>query len=150
MDAAEQIREARSRSGLSQSRLAQLAGVPQPNISAYESGARVPRPETLQTILRAARRRPSIVLFENRQAVLDLAKRMHVRNVRVFGSSVHGADTPDSDVDLLVTPEDDATIFDLAGLETELRQLLGTRVDVVTDHGDSEIMNRIRGEAVPL
>jgi uncharacterized protein len=94
--------------------------------------------------------RPSVVLAEHRQAVLDLAARMHVANVRVFGSCVRGTDTPDSDVDLLVTPDDDATVFDLAGLEVELTQLLGTRVDVVTDYGDSEAMEMIRSEAVPL
>ena len=148
------IRHARERAGLSQSRLADLSGIPQPNISAYESRVRIPRPETVEKLLRAARRRPSEVLFENRQAVLELAARRHLGNVRVFGSSVHGADTPDSDVDLLVQPDRSASLFDLAGFADELKELLGNDVDVVSDV-DSDgrqnpVLDRIRAEALPL
>jgi uncharacterized protein len=98
----------------------------------------------------AARKRPSVVLFHHRQVVLSLATRLHMKDVRVFGSCVHGTDTPDSDVDLLVTLDEEATVFDLAGFQSEVQELLGIRVDVITDYGDSDAMRRIRAEAVPL
>lgn len=146
----QRIATARKTAGLSQSALARLSKVPQPNISAYEAGTRVPRPETLESILQATRRRPSVILFENRDAVHELAARRHISNVRVFGSSLRGEDTPESDVDLLVTAGLDATIFDVAGFEGDLRRLLEIDVDVVTDGGDNGILTRIKAEAVPL
>ena len=50
----------------------------------------------------------------------------------MFGSVLQGCDTEDSDLDLLVDPEPGATLFDLGGLQEELEQLMGLRVDVLT------------------
>jgi predicted nucleotidyltransferase len=49
-----------------------------------------------------------------------------------MGSVLHGNDTDASDLDLLVDPMPGATLFDLGGLQDELEELLGVRVDVVT------------------
>jgi hypothetical protein len=49
-----------------------------------------------------------------------------------MGSVLHGNDTDASDLDLLVDPMPGATLFDLGGLQDELEQLLGVKVDVVT------------------
>lgn len=54
MDAAVLLRAARRRSGLSQRALAERAGTSHAALSAYESGTKVPRVDTLQRILRAA------------------------------------------------------------------------------------------------
>ncbi|WP_427007576.1 helix-turn-helix domain-containing protein [Pseudarthrobacter sp. H2] len=80
----------RVQSGLSQKRLAELAHVSQPNLSAYESGKRVPRPETRERIMAALRRRPSEILAERRSETLEAARRHKAGNVRVFGSAVRG------------------------------------------------------------
>lgn len=45
---------------------------------------------------------------------------------------LHGADTEDSDLDLLVDPQPGTTLFDLGGLKFELERLMGVRVDVRT------------------
>ena len=53
----------------------------------------------------------------------------------LFGSTLRGTAGPDSDVDMLVEFEDDATptLLDLADIELELSALLGgRRVDVRT------------------
>ena len=62
----DRILVARARAGLSQSQLAVRAGVPQPNLSAYETGRVQPRPETLARILAATAERPSAVLLRVR------------------------------------------------------------------------------------
>ena len=54
MDAAAVLRAARHRSGLSQRALAARAGTSHATLSAYESGAKVPRVDTLLRVLRAA------------------------------------------------------------------------------------------------
>lgn len=69
---------------------------------------------------------------QHRQEVIDLAIRYRVSNVRVFGSTLEGATAGSSDIDLLVDPLPDATLFDLGGLQAELQDLLGAPVDLLT------------------
>lgn len=52
--AAEAIRTARRRAGLTLRGLARLAGTSHPTLSAYESGRKIPTVHTLERILRAA------------------------------------------------------------------------------------------------
>ncbi|MDF1656176.1 MAG: helix-turn-helix transcriptional regulator [Verrucomicrobiales bacterium] len=47
------LKQARSESGLSQVSLAEASGVPQPNISDYESGRRSPTVRTMMAIIDA-------------------------------------------------------------------------------------------------
>lgn len=149
--AGELIRAAREDVRLSQSALASAAGMQQPTISAYESGRKQPRPETLSRILLAARTRPSIPLALYADDVLQQAARFHLVNVRVFGSAVRGQDTEDSDIDLLVTLTPEASLFDLGGFAHEVEEITGFEVDVLTDDlGDDEHFAHVLDEAVPL
>lgn len=75
---------------------------------------------------------PSQALALHRDAIRNLVQRFRVSNPRVFGSVLHGTDTEDSDLDLLVDPQPGATLFDLGGLQWELKELMGVRVDVRT------------------
>jgi uncharacterized protein len=68
----------------------------------------------------------------HREAVLAMAKRFRTTNVRLFGSALHGKDHKGSDIDLLVDPLPQTTLFDLGGLQVELEKLLGRMVDVLT------------------
>ncbi|MGV0961076.1 MAG: nucleotidyltransferase family protein [Limnohabitans sp.] len=52
-------------------------------------------------------------------------------NARVFGSVVHGSDTEDSDLDILVDTTANTTLFDLGAIRYKLRNLLGVPVDVL-------------------
>jgi predicted nucleotidyltransferase len=76
--------------------------------------------------------RPSQAFNQHREAIRDLVQRFRVSNPRVFGSVLHGTDTEDSDLDLLVDPQPGTTLFDLGGLQWELKELMGVRVDVRT------------------
>lgn len=149
--AGELIRAARDDLGLSQSDLAAAARMKQPTISAYESGRKQPRPETLDRILRAARVRPSIPLALYADDVLEQAARFHLSNVRVFGSAIRGQDTEDSDIDLLVALTPDASLFDLGGFAHEVERITGFAVDVLTDDLDDDPhFAHVLDEAVPL
>lgn len=53
MDAARILRQARRRAGLTQRQLSELVGVPQSQIAKIESGAIVPRVDTLDRLLEA-------------------------------------------------------------------------------------------------
>lgn len=61
MDAADAIRRARIRAGLTQHALAARAGTSQATISAYEAGRKTPSLETLERLLAATGARLSVV-----------------------------------------------------------------------------------------
>ena len=73
------------------------------------------------------------------------------RNPRIFGSVLSGRDTEQSDLDVLVDPVPGTTLFDLGGLQFELQELLGVRVDLLTP-GDlpPRSRERVLREAVPI
>ncbi|MGB8377169.1 MAG: nucleotidyltransferase family protein, partial [Rhodanobacteraceae bacterium] len=77
--------------------------------------------------------------------------RFNVGNPRVFGSVLHGTDADGSDLDLLVDPMPETTLFDLGGLQMELEALLGVPVDVKTP-GDLPVRFRdvVLKQAQPL
>ena len=76
--------------------------------------------------------RPSIALQENRAAIRSVVERNRARNARVFGSVLHGDDQEGSDLDILIDPTPDTTMFDIGAIRHELLQLLGVPVDVLT------------------
>ncbi len=150
MSAAEQIARARHAAGLTQQELAARSGVRQPNIAAYENGRRHPSEAMLTRLLEAARPRPSVLLDRFRDEILRLAAHNKAYDVRVFGSIARGEDTPESDIDLLVSFELGASLLDQAGLIADLEDLLGRHVDVVSDRALTDRDARIRAELVAL
>lgn len=76
--------------------------------------------------------RPSLALQIHRDTIREIALRHRVKNVRVFGSVLHGDDTEDSDLDLLVDPTVETTLMDIGAIRYELKELLGVSVDVLT------------------
>jgi len=132
-DAPALVKAAREDIGYTQVQLARAAGTTQSVISAVENGSRSVSIEMLGKLLTAARMRPSIPLARYSEQVRAAAIRNHLRDVRVFGSVVRGLDTERSDVDLLVSRERGATLFDLAGFQQEVEAILGTPVDVIVD-----------------
>jgi predicted nucleotidyltransferase len=90
-------------------------------------------------------------LKRSRKSILRLAKNYGVTDIRVFGSAVRGDDTPESDIDFLVELEPDRSLFDVGGLLVELENLLGCKVDVLTENSlHWYIRDRVLGEARPV
>lgn len=73
------------------------------------------------------------LIERHREQLLVLARRRGVTGVRVFGSMVRGGEREDSDVDLLVTLAPGTSALALGGLSLDAQELLGRRVDVVTE-----------------
>lgn len=95
--------------------------------------------------------KPSESLRKHRDAVLAIAASIGARNVRVFGSVLHGHDTAESDVDLLVDVPKGTTLLDMARLQSAIEKELGVPVDVLTA-GDlpAKFRNVVLQEARPL
>ena len=90
-------------------------------------------------------------LRSRRDAILEIARRHDVLDIRVFGSVARSDAHSGSDVDLLVELEPGRSLFDLGGLLMDLRDLLGERVDVVTLAAlQPRIRARVTREAIPL
>lgn len=95
--------------------------------------------------------RPSIALQTHRDAIREIALRHRVKNVRVFGSVLHGGDTEDSDLDLLVDPTPETTLMDIGAIRYELKELLGVAVDVLTPRAlPDKFRNLVLQEAKPV
>ena len=95
--------------------------------------------------------RPSEALEQKREAIRELVSQFRASNPRVFGSVVRGLDKETSDLDILVDTLPGTTLFDLGGLQEQLRGLLGVRVDVRTP-GDLPLTFRdqVISEAEPV
>jgi hypothetical protein len=91
------------------------------------------------------------LLKEKREEILRIAADHGARNVRVFGSVVRGETDAQSDIDLLVEFEPDRSLLDHAALWLALQDLLGCKVDVVSEAGvKARLRDRILREAVPV
>lgn len=76
--------------------------------------------------------KPSEALVANRAAIRRVVESHRARNARVFGSALRGQDTDSSDLDILVDPTPETTLFDIGAMRHELSKLLGVPVDVLT------------------
>jgi predicted nucleotidyltransferase len=95
----------------------------------------------------------SIALQTHREAIREIALRHRVRNVRVFGSVLHGKDTEDSDLDLdlLVEPTSETTLMDIAKIQVEVGKLLKVSVDVLTSNAlPDKFRTQVMTEAVAI
>ena len=91
------------------------------------------------------------VVGRRRLEVLRIARRFGARDVRVFGSVRRGQAAAASDLDLLVRFRRGVDLFDQMHLEHALEELLGRKVDVVTEAGLHPLVRpQALFEAVPL
>ena len=91
------------------------------------------------------------LLEMKRDDILCAADKHGARNVRVFGSVARGEAGPESDVDFLVKMDQGRSLIDLSTLVVDLQDLLGRKVDVVSEDGLYWLLRRrILKEAQPL
>jgi predicted nucleotidyltransferase len=91
------------------------------------------------------------VIAQLRRMQPDLRRRYPVRELGVFGSYVRGEQTENSDLDVVVDLGEGIGLFELAGLQQDLSDALGVRVDLVMKGALKRgIGQRILSEAVIL
>jgi predicted nucleotidyltransferase len=90
-------------------------------------------------------------LRDHHAEIAAIAARNGVRTIRVFGSVARGDADAGSDVDFVVTFEPHRSLLDLSGLALDLEELLGCRVDVVTERSlHPRIRDRVLADAAPV
>ena len=90
-------------------------------------------------------------LFKRREEIIAIARQYGASDIRIFGSVARGDTNENSDVDLIVRFEPGRSLFDHGGLIEDLRNLLGIKVDVISDDGIRERWRKhLEQESVPL
>lgn len=82
--------------------------------------------------------------------LVDFCRRWKIRQLAVFGSARRPDFRPNSDVDFLVTfsPDADWSLFDHVTMESELAELIGRKVDLVSRKAVEASSNWIRRDAI--
>ena len=95
--------------------------------------------------------RPSKALAAQRERILAIAAAHGAGNVRVFGSVAKGLDRDGSDVDLLVDIRPGTSLLGIVGLQLDIEDALGIKVDLCTEAElHPKLKDRILAEARPL
>jgi len=90
-------------------------------------------------------------LMSKRDQILKIAAKRGAKRIRLFGSAARGDSGPGSDVDFLVEFEPGRSLLDQGGLLMDLQELLGCKVDVVSERAlRPQYRERVLREAVPL
>ena len=91
------------------------------------------------------------ILQNRRMDILQIAASHGARTVRIFGSMARGEAGPDSDVDILVNLNPGRSLLDIVAIKQDLEDLLGRKVDVVTEAAISPyIREQVLKEAIDL
>ena len=91
------------------------------------------------------------ILRQRRDDIARLAAKHGAMNIRVFGSVARDQAKQDSDLDLLIDVGPKTSSWFPAGLILDLENLLGCRVEVVTEKGlDPALRDQVLSEAIPL
>jgi uncharacterized protein len=169
MESAVLLRSARRRARLTQSQLADRAGVTQSVISAYEAGRRQPSLPMLAALIAATgyeldlqlrpipRRLDALSgpigkrVRQNRRRLRDRAAAHGIHNLAVFGSVARGEDGPDSDLDLAGDLPASMGLVGLGRARDDFEAIVGCPVDLVP-FGDLKtgIREHVQAEMVPL
>ena len=95
--------------------------------------------------------RPSQALASKRADILALAAARGATRMRVFGSVANGLDHEGSDIDLLVDVPDGTSLLRIVGLQLEIEDTLGVKVDLCTERElHPDLKQRILAQARPL
>ena len=90
-------------------------------------------------------------LAEIREIVLPVLRRHGITRAGIFGSVARGDATTESDVDILIELDVQASLLDFVGIKLELEDVLGRRVDLVQYAAiKPALRDRILREEVPL
>jgi uncharacterized protein len=95
--------------------------------------------------------KPSIAFQAHREAIRRIVGNHRACNPRIFGSVLQGCDIEGSDLDLLIDPTAETTLFDIGAIRHELMELLGVPVDVLTPRALPEKFRaNVLAEAIPV
>ena len=83
------------------------------------------------------------------EGIVQMLKNYGARKVAIFGSYIRGEEKPGSDIDVIVEFLERRSLFDIVGIEQELSDAMGVKVDLLTEKSISPyLIDRIKKEMV--
>ncbi|MBX2960157.1 MAG: nucleotidyltransferase family protein [Flavobacteriales bacterium] len=73
-----------------------------------------------------------MISIEQKNIIKKATSKFNPKMVAIFGSYARNEQTTSSDLDVLIDFESNINLLELIGLEQELSELLGIKVDLVT------------------
>lgn len=97
-------------------------------------------------------KKSNIELKKLKKIIVPILKRNGIIKAGIFGSYVHGKQKKNSDIDILIKSKSKRfSLFDLVGIELELKKALGKKVDLLTYKGiNSLLKDRILKEEIRI
>ena len=92
-------------------------------------------------------------VLEKRDELYSIARKHKAEKLWVFGSCARREERPDSDIDLLVKFNDSIGLLEYCGLERELSEAMGRKVDLVKNtvlFKEPRFATRVCAEAIRL
>ena len=87
-------------------------------------------------------------LFKKLSTILE---KHGAKKISIFGSYARGEETKTSDLDVIVEFYNKKSLFDIVGIEQELSEALGIKVDLLTEKSISPyLIDRIKKESVVI
>lgn len=94
---------------------------------------------------------PSSIIEKMARQINPILKKNGVSKAALFGSIVRGHENDSSDIDILVNYDKEVTLLDVAGLQFELEQILGRKVDLVSEKFlHHRIRDRVNKEQIEI
>jgi len=83
--------------------------------------------------------------------IIDILSRHNPRKIGVFGSYARGENVEKSDLDILIDFEQPLDLLEIIGLEQELTEKLGIKVDLITLHSLSpQLKEYVERDLIPI
>ena len=95
--------------------------------------------------------KPSAALNAHRAEIRLIIEAHHATNGRIFGSVATSTDLDGSDLDVLIDPSSETTLFDIGAIRYKLKQLLGVTVVVLTPNAlPDKFRSSVIAGAIPI
>ncbi len=79
--------------------------------------------------------------------IVQVLKNQRAKKIAIFGSYIRGEEKPGSDIDIIIEFSERKSLLELVGIEQELSDVLGVKVDLLTEKFISPyLIDRIKEE----
>ncbi len=72
-----------------------------------------------------------MISLKQQNQIIDIASKFNPKMIGIFGSYARGENKANSDLDVLIDFEQDINLLEIIGLEQELTERLGLKVDLI-------------------
>ena len=104
----------------------------------------------LKGVIKLRKKMGKIQIYIPKEKIAEFCNKWKIREFCLFDSILRKEFCSDSDIDVLVTFEEKAkhTLFDLVNMKSELRNIFGRKVDIVSRRGIESSRNYLRKNAI--